>query len=144
MSARCLTHAIYLDQTADGVPRVSVTLARRGRRGGGRRLKTLSGSDRDVAYRHLSTVLWNYHHKTLRTVEDDLLPGEYHAVSDACAVQMMLLMEAVKDAPSRERSSQVAAAVANMHNCESAWWYACHRNRSRPRKVLHALRLMYA
>ena len=24
------------------------------------------------------------------------------------------------------------------------WWYACHRNRSRPRKVLAALELMYA
>ena len=24
------------------------------------------------------------------------------------------------------------------------WWYACHRNRSHPRKVLAALELMYA
>ena len=144
MSARDHTHAIYLDQTAAGVPRVSVTLARRGRRGGGRRLKTLTGANRDVAYRHLSTILWNYRRKTLRTVAEDLPPGEYHPVSEACAIQMMLLMEAVKAAPNRERASRIAAAVADMHNCESAWWYACHRNRSRPRKVLHALRLMYA
>ena len=59
------SHAIYLDQTAAGVPRVSVTLARRGRRGGGRRLKTLSGANRDIAYRHLSAILWNYRRKTL-------------------------------------------------------------------------------
>ena len=138
------THAIYLDQTPDGVPRVSVTLARRGRRGGGRRLKTLSGANRDVAYRHLSAILWNYRRKTLRTVADDLPPGEYHPISETCAIQMMLLMEAVKAAPNREAASRIAAAVAAMHNCESAWWYACHRNRSRPRKVLRALSLMYA
>ena len=128
MSARDRTHAIHLDQTA----------------GGGRRLKTLSGANRDVAYRHLSTILWNYRRKTLRTVAEDLPPGECHLVSEACAIQMMLLMEAVKAAPNRERASRIAAAVADMHSCESAWRYARHRNRSRPRKVLHALRLMYA
>ena len=138
------THAIYLDQTFAGVPRVSVTLARNGRRGGGRRIKTLSGPDRDIAYRHLSTVLWNYRRKTLRTVEDDLPPGEYHPITEACAIQMTLLMEAVKAAPNRERASSIAAAVASMHNSESAWWYACHKNRSRPRKVLQAMHMMYA
>ena len=139
-----LTHAVYLDQTGSGVPRVSVTLARRGRRGGGRRLKSLTGRNRDLAYRHLSATLWNYRGKTLRTIDDDLLPGEYHEISEACAVQMMLLMEAVKASPDRESASRIAAAVADMHNTESSWWYACHRNRNRPRKVLSAMRLMYA
>lgn len=138
------THAIYLDQTFLGLPRVSVTLARaKGKRGSGRRLKTLSGADRDVAYTHLSTILWNYRRKTLRTVSDDLPPGEYHPITETCAIQMILLMEAVKAAPNREKASRIAVAVANMHNTESMWWYACHKNRSRPRKVLRAMSLMY-
>ena len=141
---RQYTHAIYLDQTFTGVPRISVTLARNGKRGGGRRVKTLVGPDRDVAYRHISAILWNYRRKTLRTVEDDLPPGEYHPITEACAIQTVLLMEAVKAALNRESASRIAAAVANMHNVESAWWYACHKNRSRPRKVLKAMNLMYA
>ena len=50
------THAIYLDHDQVGNPRVSITLARRGRRGGGKRIRSLTGRDRDVAYPHLSTI----------------------------------------------------------------------------------------
>lgn len=139
-----LSHAIYLDLTPAGLPRVSITRARKGRRGGGRRLMSLTGRDRDLAYPHLSTILHNYYDKRLRTVADDLPPGEYHPVSEICATQMLLLMEAVKAAQKPIKAQRLGAAVADMHNCESSWWYACHRNRSRPRKVLAALELMYA
>ena len=37
------THAIYLDHDQVGNPRVSITLARRGRRGGGKRIRSLTG-----------------------------------------------------------------------------------------------------
>ena len=48
------THAIYLDHDQVGNPRVSITLARLGQRGGGKRIMSLTGRDRDVAYPHLS------------------------------------------------------------------------------------------
>jgi len=139
-----LSHALYLDQTSTGRPRISVTQARRGRRGGGRRLASLVGSYRDLAYPPLSTILWNYHGRRLRTAADDLPPGEYHPVSEAAAIQMLLLMDAVKAEPNPAKAQRLAAAIADMHSCESAWWWACHRNRSRPRQVLQALALMYA
>ena len=139
-----LSHALYLDQTPTGSPRISVTQARRGRRGGGRRLLSLTGHHRDLAYPHLSTILWNCHGRRLRTVADDLPPGEYHPVSETAAIPMLLLMDAVKAEPDTAKAQRLAAAIADMHPCESAWWWACHRNRSRPRQVLQALALMYA
>ena len=57
---------------------------------------------------------------------------------------MLLLMDAVKGEPRTERAQRLAAAIADMHNCEASWWWACHQNRSRPRKVIQALELMYA
>ena len=75
---------------------------------------------------------------------EDLPPGEYHAVSELCAAQMLLAMEAVKAERDADRGRRLAAEVAGMGACEAAWWYACHRNRSRPRRVLQALALMYA
>ena len=94
-----LSHALYLDQTPTGSPRISVTQARRGRRGGGRRIMSLTGHQRDLAYPHLSTILWNCHGRRLRTVADDLPPGEYHPVSETAAIPMLLLMDAVKPNP---------------------------------------------
>ena len=138
------THAIYLDQDRVGNPRVSVTLARQGRRGGGKRVRSLTRRDRDVAYPHLSTILWNHYGKRLQTSEQELLPGEYHPVSEAAATQMLLLMDAVKGEPRTEQAQRLCAAIADMHNCEASWWWACHQNRSRPRKVIQALALMYA
>ena len=66
------THAIYLDHDQVGNPRISITLARRGRRGGGKRIRSLTGRHRDVAYPHLSTILWNHHGKRLETAAQDL------------------------------------------------------------------------
>ena len=137
------THAIYLDHDHVGNRRVSITLARRGRRGGGKRIKSLTGRDRDVAYLHLSTILWNHHEKQLKTADQDLPQGEYHSISEVAATQMLLLMDAVQEEPKTERAQRLAAAIADMHNCESSWWWACHQNRSRPRKVIQALALMY-
>ena len=138
------THAIYLDQDRVGNPRISVTLARRGHRGGGKRVSSLTGRDRDVAYPHLSTILWNHYGKRLQTSELELPPGEYHPVSEAAATQMLLLMDAVKGESRTEQAQRLGAAIADMHNCEASWWWACHQNRSRPRKVIQALALMYA
>lgn len=139
-----LSHAIYLDQTPAGVPRVSITLARKGKRNGGKRLLSLTGRQRDWAYPHLSTILWNHYGKRLATVLDDLPPGEYHPVSEICATQMLLVLEAVKATEPAGSAQRLAAAIAEMHPTESSWWWACHHNRSRPRKVLQALALMYA
>ena len=137
------THAIHLDHDQVGNPRISVTLARRGRHGGGKRIRSLTGRDRDVAYPHLSTILWNHHEKRLETETLDLPSGEYHPISEVAATQMLLLMDAVKGEPRTERAQKLGAAIADMHNCEASWWWACHQNRSRPRKVIQALALMY-
>ena len=69
------THAIYLDHDQVGNPRVSITLARRGRRGGGKRIRSLIGRDRDVAYPNLSTILWNHHGKQLGNGSPGPPPG---------------------------------------------------------------------
>ena len=138
------THAIYLDQNGKGAPRVSITLARKGNRGGGKRVQSLTGSKRDIAYTHLSTILWNHYGKRLNTVETDLPPGEYHGISEVVATQMLLLMDAVNEETKTEKAQKLAAAIAAMHNCEASWWWACHRNRTRPRRVIQAMTLMYA
>ena len=93
------THAIYLDRDPVGNSRISITLARRGRRGAGKRIKSITGRDRDVAFPHLSTILWNHHGKRLETEAMDLPPGEYHPISEVAATQMLLLMDAVKEEP---------------------------------------------
>ena len=138
------THAIYLDQNNKGEPRVSITWGRKRSKGAGRRIRSLSGTRRDIAYPHLSTILWNYYGKRLHTVELDLPPGEYHPLSEVAATQVMLLMDAVREAPNTDKAQKLAAAIAEMHNCEASWWWACHQNRSRPRRVIQALALMYA
>ena len=139
-----LTHAVYLDRTATGAARIAVTYARKGRRGGGRRIMSLTGRHRDAVYHHLSAILWQYCGRRLRTAADDLPPGEYHAISELCAAQMLLAMEVIKGERDAAKAQRLAAQVAAMGACESAWWYACHRNRQRPRKVLRAMALMYA
>ena len=138
------THAVYLDQSSTGAPRIAVTMARKGRRGGGRRIFTLTGTDRDVAYPALSDILYEHSGRRLRTITDDLPPGEYHAINEYCANQMLLAMHAVKDAPNVRQGGILAQAIARMHDCEAGWWYALHTNRRRPRKVMQALELIYA
>ena len=137
------THAIYLDQSPTGAPRIAVTLARKGRRGGGKRLFALHGNDRDVAYPALSDILHAHTGRRLRTLADGLPPGEYHAVNEYCAHQMLLAMHAVQAAPTPRQAGILAAAIARMHDCEAGWWYALHTNRHRPRQVMQALSLLY-
>ena len=52
-------------------------------------------------------------------------------------------MEALEHVESNKEAEALGRAIADMHPCESSWWYACARNRNRPKKVLDALSLMY-
>ena len=137
------THAIYLDLSSTGAPRIAVTLARKGKKGGGRRVFTLTGAERDAAYSALSDILYDHTGNRLLTVADDLPPGEYHAFNEYCANQMLLAMHAVKDAGDPQKGRKIAEAVARQHDCEAGWWYALYTNRHRPRKVMQALELIY-
>lgn len=136
-------HAVYSDRDGRGNPRIAITLPRKGRKGGGKRIRTLTGTLRNVAYPYLSSIL--YDHAGRRFAFDaDCLPSEYHAVSEECAIQMLLLMDAVRSEPRYDRAKALAEAIAAMNHCEAAWWYAHHCNRSRPRRVMQALALMHA
>ena len=59
-------------------------------------------------------------------------------------MQIRLLLDAVDGTKRQDKAERLARAIADLHPCESSWWYACHKNRNRPRKVLDALALMYA
>ena len=137
------THAVYLDHSPTGLPRIAVTLARKGKLGGGRRILTLIGAHRDAVYNALSDILYDHTGERLRTVADDLPPGEYHPFNEYCANQMLLAMHAVKDMKDVQRGGRLAEAVARQHDCEAGWWYALYNNRHRPRKVMQALELIY-
>ncbi len=137
------THAIYLDHSPTGAPRVAVTLARKGRRGGGKRIFTLTGAERNAAYPALSDILYDHTGARLRTVADDLPPGEYHVFNEYCANHMLLAMHAVRDAGDLQQGRRLADAIARQHDCEAGWWYALYTNRHRPRKVMQALELIY-
>ena len=137
------THAVYLDHSTTGVPRISVTLARKGKRGSGKRIFTLIGTERDAVYNALSDILYDHTGERLRTLADDLSPGEYHTFNEYCANQMLLAMHAVRDANDAQRGGRLAEAVARQHDCEAGWWYALYTNRHRPRKVMQALELIY-
>ena len=135
-------HGVYSDRDASGVPRISVTKARRGKRGG-RPVKTLTGHDRNIAFPFLSHIYFD-HTGNHFEFESQSLPDEYHTVSEDTAIQMMLLMEAVRSEPRYDKATAMADAIAAMNTCEAAWWYAHHNLRHRPRRVLRALELMYA
>ena len=134
-------HAVYSDRDRSGNPRIAVTLPRKGR-GSGRRLRTLTGHLRNIAYPYLSSIL--YDHTGRRFAFDaDSLSSEYYTISEEAAVQMLLLIDAIRSEPRFDRASALAEAIASMNHCEAAWWYAHHCNRSRPRRVLQALALMH-
>ena len=135
-------HGVYSDRDRHGNPRIAVTLPRKGR-SGGRRLRTLTGHLRNIAYPYLSSILYDH---TGRRFDFDAqsLSSEYHIISEEGAIQMLLLMDAVRSEPRYDRAKALAEAIASMNHCEAAWWYAHHCNRSRPRRVLQALALMHA
>ena len=137
------TRGVYLCRDKTGAPQISVTAARKRKRGGGRRLKTLKGQDRNIAYPYLSAIL-HYHTGKRFAFDADGLRDEYHPISEDMAIQMMLLMEAVKSEPNYARARDLAQAIAAMTTCEAAWWRAQHNLKQRPRRVMRALALMYA
>ena len=134
-------HGVFSDRDRHGNPRIAVTLARKGR-GGGKRLRTLTGLARDIAYPYLSNVL--YDHTGRRFAFDaEGLSSEYHVISEEAAIHMLLLMDAVRSEPDSRKATSLAQAVSGMNHCEAAWWYANSRNRSHPRRVMQALALMH-
>ena len=134
-------HGVYSDRDRHGNPRIAVTLPRKGR-GSGRRLRTLTGHLRNIAYPYLSSILYDHTGKRFAFDAKALL-SEYHMISEDAAIQMLLLMDAVRSEPKYDKAISLAEAIAGMNHCEAAWWYAHHCNRSRPRQVLQALALMH-
>ena len=134
-------HGIYSDRDRHGNPRIAVTLPRKGRRGG-IRLRTLTGHLRNIAFPYLSQILFDHTGRRM-AFDADSLRSEYHAISENAAVQMILLMDAVRSEREYKKAQNLAEAVASMNHCEAAWWFAHHRNRGRPRKVMQALALMH-
>ena len=122
-------HGVYSDRDRHGTPRMSVTRARRGRRGGGRPLKTLTGHDRNIAYPYLSHIYFDHTGKHFE-FDEKLLADEYLTISEDVAIQMMLLMEAVRCEPIYNRAVAMAQAISAMNTCEAAWWYAHHKTPS--------------
>ena len=137
------THAVYLDHSPTGEPRVAVTKARKRGKGGGKRVCALTGAERDAVYNALSDILYDHTGERLLTVADDLPPGEYHAFDEYCANHMLLAMRAVRDSRDIEKGKKLAEAIARQHDCEAGWWYALYTNRRRPRRVMRALELIY-
>ena len=125
-----------------GNRRIAVTLPRKGR-GGGKRLPTLTRHARNVAYPYLSTILYDHTGRCF-AFDAESLSSEYHTISEEAAIQMLLLLDAVRSEPRYDRAKSLAEAIAAMNHWEVAWWYAHHRNRGRPRRVMQALALMHA
>ena len=134
-------HGLLLDHDPKGMRRISITLAGRTSKRNGRRLQNAAGDLYDRCLQPTSTVLWKMQGKRLQPQDVDA--RQYHAISEEEAVQIRLLMDAMGHVESTKEAESLGRAIADMHPCESSWWYACARNRNRPRKVLEALTLMY-
>ena len=95
-------HGVYSDRDRRGNARISVTLPRKGRRGG-KRLRTLTGHPRNIVYPYLSRILFDH---TGRHFSFDAkgLTNEYHTISEDAAVQMLLLMDAVRLEPKYKKA----------------------------------------
>ena len=65
-------------------------------------------------------------------------------ITEEAATQIRLLLDALGQTDKPKQAERLARAIADMHPCESNWWYACTQNRSRPSRVLDALTLMYS
>ena len=135
-------HGLLLDHDPRGMRRISITLAGRTAKRNGRRLQNAVGEQYDRCFQPTSTVLWKMQGKRLQP--QDVEAKQYHPISEEEAVQIRLLMDAVGYVEGIQEAESLGRAIADMHPCESSWWYACARNRNRPRKVIEALTLMYA
>ena len=131
-------HGLLLDHDPKGNRRLSVTLAGKSPRRNGRRLQYAAGRLYQRCFPHVSAILWNYQGQRLQPPED--AARQYHPITEETATQVRLLLDAVAGT---ERADRLARAIVGLHPCESSWWYACHKNRNRPRRVLDALTLMY-
>ena len=103
-------NGLYCDRDRRGNPRISVTAARKGKSGGGRPLKTLTGHHRNLACPYLSGILYDHTRRHL-AFDAESLPREYRTTSADAALQMLLLMDAVRSAPDYWK----AQAQALMH-----------------------------
>ena len=135
-------HGLLLDHDPQGKRRLSITLAGRTSKRNGRRLQNAVGDLYDRCFQPASTVLWKMQGKRLQP--QDIEARQYYPISEEEAVQIRLLMDAVERTGTSGEAESLGRAIADMHPCESSWWYACARNRNRPRKVLEALTLMYS
>ena len=135
-------HGILLDHDPKGRRRLTVTLAGKTARRNGRRLQSATGEQYERCFQPASTVLWKMQGKRLQPQDEDA--RQYHPLSEEEAVQIQLLMDAMDHVNKPGEAENLGRAIADMHPCESSWWYACAKNRKRPKKVLEALTLMYA
>lgn len=135
-------HGVYSDRDSNGNSRISVTLPRKGRRGG-KRLRTLTGHLRNIAYPYLSSIYYDHTGQHF-SFDAKRLSDEYHSISEDAAIHMLLLMDAIRWEPKYKKAVSLAEAIARMNHCEAAWWYAHRCNRARPRQVMQALALIHA
>ena len=135
-------HGLLLDHDPRGMRRISITLAGKTAKRNGTRLQNAVGEQYDRCFQPASTVLWKMQGKRLQP--QDVEAKQYYPISEEEAVQIRLLMDAVGHVESTKDAESLGRAIADMHPCESSWWYACARNRNRPQKVLEALTLMYS
>ena len=134
-------HGLLLDHDLKGNRRLSITLAGKSPRKNGHRLRYATGALYNRSFQHVSTILWNHHSQRLQPQEE--AGRQYHPITEEAAVQIRLLLDAIGGTERADKAERLGRAIANMHPCESSWWYACHKNRNRPRRVLDALTLMY-
>lgn len=134
-------HGLLLDHDPRGDRRLSVTLAGKSPRRNGRRLQYATGRLYLSCWQHVSTILWRHHGQRLSPPEE--AGRQYHPITEEAAVQIRLLLDAVAGTKRADQAERLARAIADLHPCESSWWYACHKNRNRPRRVLDALTLLY-
>ena len=134
-------HGILLDHDPRGHRRLSITLAGKSSRKNGRRLKHATGELYNRCFYHVSTILWNHH--GLRLDSKHQASKQYHLITEETATQIRLLMDALDHADKADKGERLARAIADMHPCESTWWYACAQKRGHPKRVLEALTLMY-
>ena len=88
-------HGVYSDRDRHGNPRISVTQPRKGRRGG----KRSAYPDRACTQHRVPIPVQHPvrpHGKTVRLRCAIRYPSEYHTINEEAAVQMLLLIDAVR------------------------------------------------
>ncbi len=134
-------HGLLLDHDLRGNRRLPVTLAGKSPRKNGRLLQYATGALYQRCFQHVSTILWNHHDQCLQPQEET--GRQYHPISEEAALQIRLLLDAMAGTERPDKAEHLARAIADPHPRESSWWYACHKSRNRPCRVLDGLTLMY-